>query len=360
MVRPKLMNSATKEQRLAAFELGVCLNQLRWHRTQALVTACTDELQAVTDALQMLPLLFVKLFPSEDGGELRGSAKEHEKCWRFKLCNGELDREWENIHWDIYHRGFRLPLEDAFLKLQNLVPDYSEHLRQNLLDALGDWPDLRALVNLGSKIDQRRHPPEMYFEDFAHVDQEKKSGMLSTMPATGQRRGFTGDLSFEPPCEWPFRSFPSGTFPPDEIGWHTQLCMVWKNAMSGFSEPESPVTKNANCTEVDEWTERQIDTIKRCLSEPTGEPGNDALSDTQKTLLQALSDLNAIDFKSRQTLKEIVNRAFGNLKDPDSLKRPASDLKKRGLTDSKTGPDGGSWLTAKGKLLVVKAKKNRN
>ena len=262
------MNSATNEQRLAAFELGIRLNQLRWYRTQALVTACTHEIQAVTDLLQSLPLLFVMLFPSEDGGELRGNAKEYERCWRNILFDEELDRLWKNIHWDIFRRGFRLALDDAFLQLQQLVPDYAEDLRRNLLDALGDRPDVMALLNLGSKIDQRRHPLEMFFQDFMHMDHEDNPCMLSTRPATGQLRGFNGGLSFEPPCEWPFRPFPSGKFHPDEDDWHLQLCIVWKNALPGFGEPESPVTKNANCTEVDEWTERQIGTIKRRICEP--------------------------------------------------------------------------------------------
>lgn len=377
MLRPKLMDSATEEQRLAAFELGICLNQLRWNRTQALVTACTDKIQAVTNALQSLPLLFVKLLPSEDGGNLRESAKEHEKCWRFILFNKELDRQWQSIHWDIFRHGCQLAPDEApwsdksalFLKLQNLVPDYAEDLRRNLLDALGDWRDLRALVNLGSKIDQRRHPHEIYFVDFWHVDVEGHPSILWTTTEIGQRRGCNGDLSFVLPGEWPFRPFPSGKFHPDEDDWHLQLCIVWKNALPGFGEPESPVTENANCTEVDEWTERQIGTIKRRICEPPGEQRNDAdqlaedneydsLSDTQKNLLQALLEQNAVNSDSLMTLEALVKAALGSDK-PDNFKRDANELRKLELTGGKRGPGGGNWLTLKGQRFALKAS-NRN
>jgi hypothetical protein len=79
----------------------------------------------------------------------------------------------------------------------------------------------------------------------------------------------------------------------------------------------------------------------------------EALSPLQYDILDALRGLRATDPEKRATGPDIAGKVGGDATG-QSVKAPLADLKRRGLVDSRTGRQGGSWLTPKG-LTHIKA-----
>jgi hypothetical protein len=76
-----------------------------------------------------------------------------------------------------------------------------------------------------------------------------------------------------------------------------------------------------------------------------------AMSPLQYDILDALRTLRATDEEKRVTGGEIANKVGGDAT-AQSVKEPLADLKRRRLVDSKTGRDGGSWLTSEGQNCI--------
>jgi hypothetical protein len=72
------------------------------------------------------------------------------------------------------------------------------------------------------------------------------------------------------------------------------------------------------------------------------------LSRRKGEILMALGDLQALSQASRKTTEEIANRAEGKGANPESYKKPLSQLVSAGLLESAQGRDGGYWLTETG------------
>jgi len=72
------------------------------------------------------------------------------------------------------------------------------------------------------------------------------------------------------------------------------------------------------------------------------------LTDRQKLLLIELVDIEAIGFRQKTT-RDAVAKRFGQSKTGDDLGRDFAALSKYKFTDSQPGPNGGIWLTSKGK-----------
>jgi hypothetical protein len=72
------------------------------------------------------------------------------------------------------------------------------------------------------------------------------------------------------------------------------------------------------------------------------------LTDKHRIILESLLELNAVSFGKRQTLPEIIQH-FNRTYNPDNYKREAAQLRTWNLVNSRAGPSGGYWLTAKGK-----------
>jgi hypothetical protein len=79
----------------------------------------------------------------------------------------------------------------------------------------------------------------------------------------------------------------------------------------------------------------------------------EALSPLQYDLLEALRSLKAIDHEKRATGPEIAKKVGGEATE-QSVKAPLADLKRRGLVQSKTGRNGGTWLTENGLDFINK------
>ncbi len=72
------------------------------------------------------------------------------------------------------------------------------------------------------------------------------------------------------------------------------------------------------------------------------------LSEKQYLILETMKELDAMSADSRRTAVDIAKACDGKKADVNVFKPLLSDLTKRGLTKSKTGSGGGSWLTPKG------------
>jgi hypothetical protein len=77
----------------------------------------------------------------------------------------------------------------------------------------------------------------------------------------------------------------------------------------------------------------------------------EALSPLQYDILDALRILGALDPEKRATGRDIAAKVGGDATE-QSAKAPLADLKRKGLVDSKTGRNGGSWLTTPGLNLI--------
>jgi len=72
------------------------------------------------------------------------------------------------------------------------------------------------------------------------------------------------------------------------------------------------------------------------------------LGDRAQVVLIAMLEMGAIDSDARRTTEEIAIKAFSNKADANSLKSIMADLNTRRLIDTKTGRNGGCWLTSAG------------
>ena len=78
-----------------------------------------------------------------------------------------------------------------------------------------------------------------------------------------------------------------------------------------------------------------------------------ALTDRQRNCMRALLELRAFDADSRQRGQDIAVKAEGRDANVNGFKEPLSDLRGRGLVQSKTGSAGGYWLTCRGRELLT-------
>lgn len=78
------------------------------------------------------------------------------------------------------------------------------------------------------------------------------------------------------------------------------------------------------------------------------------LTDRQRDCLCVLWQGKALNADSRLRADDIAMKAEGHCANVNGFKAPLSDLVLRGLVESKTGREGGYWLTIKGQNLAAK------
>ncbi len=78
------------------------------------------------------------------------------------------------------------------------------------------------------------------------------------------------------------------------------------------------------------------------------------LTDRQRDCLRALAEAKAFNADSRLRADDVAAKAEGRGANVNGFKQPLSDLVFRGLVESKTGREGGYWLTVEGQNLVAK------
>jgi hypothetical protein len=89
-------------------------------------------------------------------------------------------------------------------------------------------------------------------------------------------------------------------------------------------------------------------------------PDAKPLSQTQIEILQAMLKSKAIDSARRKTTEQIAIAAQGPHANPESLKRPIANLRKRGLIETQDGAGGGCWLSDSGLAWLEQLKKTRS
>jgi hypothetical protein len=82
--------------------------------------------------------------------------------------------------------------------------------------------------------------------------------------------------------------------------------------------------------------------------------GDEPLGERAQDVLVAMLELGAVDSDTRRSTEDIASKALGPRSDANALKSVMADLKTRQLIGSKTGRNGGCWLTDKGKLRATK------
>jgi hypothetical protein len=120
-------------------------------------------------------------------------------------------------------------------------------------------------------------------------------------------------------------------------------------------ENASPVGDQVNAAETnararDEQSEGDVTTAKVRDSQVNDKP---KLNRTQRDLIQAAYQLKAFNEGSARSQSQIVKR-YDPSKDPNAgnINRAFKDLMDAGLFASKEGPDGGRWLTEKGRRIA--------
>lgn len=103
---------------------------------------------------------------------------------------------------------------------------------------------------------------------------------------------------------------------------------------------------------------------KLCMVLPEGDSARkqtaiddwNKLTDRQRDCLRVLAEARAFDVDSRLRADDIVVKAEGRGANVNGFKLPLSELVLRGLVTSKTGREGGYWLTAEGRSLAEKTR----
>jgi hypothetical protein len=118
-------------------------------------------------------------------------------------------------------------------------------------------------------------------------------------------------------------------------------------------EAMDELTRIANRLERDDAARCERLTAGRASSNDTAPD----LSPLQYEILQALLQLKATDAARRQTQEELAYKVGSDATSAASCKAPISNLRSRGLVNTKPSRGGGCWLTAKGKALAESIEK---
>jgi DNA-binding IscR family transcriptional regulator len=77
-------------------------------------------------------------------------------------------------------------------------------------------------------------------------------------------------------------------------------------------------------------------------------PPDNSINRRIRELSLAMLHLGAISPDKRRSVEEVVTKAFGDQADPRSLNNLMREMKTREFVETKLGPRGGVWLSAKG------------
>lgn len=264
MNHPRLSNSPSAAELIAAFHLGRRLNQLRWHRMQALVRFRPEEFIAATETLEQLKILFVQLLPTHDGGNLRTMVNEFQSQWRVHSIDDDLRAEWTDIDCDRVQYAPQplgeLATREAVSKFDKLVDNYAGKLESTLNEVLDTSPKLQELVVLGRKLDEGSHPAYLDALDLFRVDLMEGTYVLGSPLGTMEFPEFAS--------HW--HRIPHGTGQ-RRARWFVELCEVWHCNLQDLPAPimSQGEFQKWNDMQFDRWLDRQIRLIENRLRKPT-------------------------------------------------------------------------------------------
>lgn len=253
---------------MAAFHLGITLNQLRWHRNLAVVTFRPAEIEAVEESLESLKSLFVKLYPTQDGENLRTMANEFQTKWKDRRLDDELNAEWTDIDYTRVRSANPLSpraIRDAVSQFEKLVEDYAKELETALNGVLRDSRNLQNLVVFGRKIDQARHPTGLRAVDLFRVTE--MGGTCTPIRATDPSVELRPSKQVEfPPIGSHWQPIFQSTIQL-RTKWLAELRAVWQGVLQDLPAPQISNTKLGNWDdcEFENWIDRQIGRIEKRL-----------------------------------------------------------------------------------------------
>ncbi|HUU85258.1 MAG TPA: hypothetical protein VM243_17295 [Phycisphaerae bacterium] len=120
---------------------------------------------------------------------------------------------------------------------------------------------------------------------------------------------------------------------------------------TGFADVAQAI-RGAGGVEEERTRARIAESAKKATSPDPHRDDWNALTERQRICLQALDELGAFDASSRQRAGDVAQKAEGHSANVNGFKQPLADLAKRGLIESKTGREGGYWLSPNGRAVI--------
>jgi hypothetical protein len=255
----------TAAQELAAFELGLCLNQLGWHRTQALVTRDRSQIESVARILAKLRVLAIGL-PIKCRDILDQALERYQETWDKWSTDPDHfvesdDSSWYLIWKEVAEEYADLTLGNAIALCEREVTDFSSELRKLLEFELQDLMRIRTIMRLGILLDEGRHPPKLRGGDFF-----PRPNPPPHLPALldGPPVSMVGRVRApQPPPATPLpQTIRPGELEP-ESHWFTRLHLSWEQI---FPKLEALVLDSRDCERIADWTEAQCNRVREYLA----------------------------------------------------------------------------------------------
>lgn len=142
---------------VAAFDVGQCLNELRWHLVQTCICLNREEAAAAISVLERLEVSAVRLFPTEGGGDVRKETQRWRDRW-VDWLGAESFGEFAQEVWTRLGEDYISPTEAA-KQLASQVPPIESEIDVAIRTRLASFPSMQLAMQLGRCIDEGQHVP---------------------------------------------------------------------------------------------------------------------------------------------------------------------------------------------------------
>lgn len=203
--------------KLAVFELGRRLSQLKWNATHAIAFPCGHYERLVRRTWKALENLTIEVAPSERGGQLREHVRRLARNWEVYFGSEHYGVAWQDAFIE-YAKAWNgeQQLVEAVL---GLVPYEIERADRLICDAYPGAGQERLLLQLGRCIDECVRPPHFASELRYRVVPRRRRPRHYTLPGDAQRclHGIRCRL---------------GSLPPSPV-WSDEVRRLWEGAELG-------------------------------------------------------------------------------------------------------------------------------
>ena len=231
----------------------MCLNQLRWHHTLALVTLHPFHWDCVAPLLQKCADLAAQLNPEGRGGAWRLHALSCSQAWRH-----EYSMEGTRVRWAETWSSLNDCTTDLIGEFLPEESNFGSQLLAQLASGLEGFSQLPGLFHLGVCLDEGRHPTSLLHtagfdwspnrEWYSWKQTIRSSGIRPPKSRIGGRRPPNKTVDNIEPV-------PSGSLSP--VGnWKHQLDVAWQYALPELGVPALKPMDSDN-TRLNRWIELQ-------------------------------------------------------------------------------------------------------
>jgi len=166
----RLVREVPREPReLVAFNIGIALNQLAWHRVQSLVTKLPVHIEAVEQSLKQISETSVNLFENEVSRELEHDVTGYLSDWIALRRDEDFQDRWLQCRRGLMDNDRHADESDLVQQFERLSADYEKKLEDKLRIQLQENSDLWDLVQLGKELDQVSHPSGLSDDNFTWI-----------------------------------------------------------------------------------------------------------------------------------------------------------------------------------------------